>query len=31
MTLYFQAQFIKVHYTANAKSAIKLSLKKERL
>ena len=30
-TLYFQVQFIKVHYTVNAKNVIKCSLKKERL
>ena len=31
MTLYFQLQFIKVHCTVNANSAIKYLLKKERL
>ena len=31
MTLYFQLQFIKVHCTVNANSAIKCLLKKERL
>ena len=29
LTLYFQTQFMKVHYTVNTSSVIKCSLKKE--